>query len=103
MEEAEECSRLVIMAAGRVVAVGTTKQIIGPERTVVPTANWAAALRGLEAAGLRAVLSGRVLRVPGAAAAQVAEALGDLPAAVGEEPATLDERFFNSLAPKPRA
>src|SRR5580658_3119656 len=31
MEEAEECSRLVVMAAGRVVAVGTTKQIIGPE------------------------------------------------------------------------
>ena len=95
MEEAEECSRLVVMAAGRVVAVGTTKQIIGPERTVVlHTADWAVALRRLEAAGLRAVLSGPVLRVPGAAAAQVAEALGDLPAAVGEEPATLDERFF---------
>jgi len=95
MEEAEECSRLVIMAAGRVVAAGTREEIIGSERTVVlRTADWAAALRRLEAAGLRAVLSGPVLRVPGAPAAQVAGALGDLPAAVGEEPATLDERFF---------
>ena len=95
MEEAGECSRLVVMAAGRVVAVGTIEEIIGAERTVVlRTADWPSALRRLEAAGLRAVLSGPVLRVPGAPAAHVARALGDLPAAVSEEPATLDERFF---------
>ena len=66
MEEAEECSRLVVMASGRVVAAGTAAQIVGPARTaVVRAADWAAALRWLEAAGLRAVLAGQVLRVPG--------------------------------------
>ena len=95
MEEAGECTRLVVMAAGRMVAAGTTDKIIGAERTVVlRTAQWAAALRRLEASGLRAVLSGPVLRVPATPAARVAEALGDLPANLSEEPATLEERFF---------
>jgi len=95
MEEAGECTRLVIMAAGRIVAAGTTEKIIGAERTVVlRTADWPAALRRLEASGLRAVLSGPVLRVPATPAARVAEALGDLPASLSEEPATLEERFF---------
>jgi ABC-type multidrug transport system ATPase subunit len=106
MEEAEECTRLVVMAAGRVVAAGTTAQIIGPTRTaVVRAADWAAALRRLEAAGLRAVLggtapagAGTALRVPARTAAEVAAALGDLPADVGTEPATLEERFFELAA-----
>ena len=109
MEEAEECTRLVVLAGGRVVAVGTATQIVGPARTaVVRAADWAAALRRLEAAGLRAVLAGTVsagtvlagtaLRVPGRPAAEVAAALGDLPASVTTEPATLEERFFELVA-----
>ncbi len=122
MEEAEECTRLVVLAAGRVVAAGTAAQIVGPARTVVVRAvDWAAALRRLEAAGLRAVLAGTglagtapagpalegpalagpALRVPGRAAAEVAEvaaALGDLPASVTTEPATLEECFFELVA-----
>ena len=35
MEEAEECTRLVVMAAGRVVAEGTAAGIVGERRTVV--------------------------------------------------------------------
>ncbi|MGO9188050.1 MAG: ABC transporter ATP-binding protein [Streptosporangiaceae bacterium] len=129
MEEAEECTRLVVLAGGRVVAAGTAAQIVGPARTtVVRAANWAAALRRLEAAGLRAVLAGTglagtglagtelagaepagtplagtepagtALRVPGRPAAEVAAALGDLPASVTTEPATLEECFFKLVA-----
>jgi ABC-2 type transport system ATP-binding protein len=99
MEEAEECTRLVVLAAGRVVAAGTPAQITGQARTaVVRAADWAAALRRLETAGLRAVLAGPVLRVPGRPPAEVAAALGDLPASVGTEPATLEERFFELVA-----
>jgi ABC-type multidrug transport system ATPase subunit len=109
MEEAEECTRLVVLAAGRVVAAGTAGQIVGQARTaVVRAADWAVALRRLEAAGLRAVLAGTGLagtgladtglRVPSRPAAEVTAALGDLPARVTEEPATLEERFFSLAA-----
>jgi ABC-2 type transport system ATP-binding protein len=106
MEEAEECSRLVVMAAGRVVAEGTSVSIVGTRRTViVDSADWAAALRAIEGAGLRAVLSGTTLRVPGATPAEVGHALdGPVPvqARLREEPATLEERFFELAQPGPR-
>ncbi len=99
MEEAEECTRLVVLAAGRVVAAGPAAQIVGQARTaVLRAADWAAALRRLEAAGLRAVLAGTGLRIPGRTAGEVAAALGDLPASVSAEPATLEERFFELAA-----
>jgi ABC-type multidrug transport system ATPase subunit len=107
MEEAQECTRLAVMAAGRVVAAGTSAQITGQARTpVVRAADWPEALRRLEAAGLRAVLGadqdpghGRTgLRVPGRTAAEVTAALGDLPASVSAGPATLEERFFQLAA-----
>jgi ABC-2 type transport system ATP-binding protein len=95
MEEAEECSRLVVLAGGRVVAAGTAAEIVGAARTaVVRAADWAAALRRLEVAGIRALLSGETLRVPDRPAPDVARALAGLSARVGEEPATLEERFF---------
>jgi ABC-type multidrug transport system ATPase subunit len=97
MEEAEECTRLVVMAAGRVVAEGTAAGIVGERRTVVVDAgDWAAAVGLIEAAGLRAILSGTSLRVPGAAPATVRRILvgAALPARVHEEPVTLEERFF---------
>ena len=114
MEEAEECTRLVVLAGGRVVAAGTAAQIVGPTRTAVVRAmDWAAALRRLEAAGLRAVLAGTgvagtgvagaglagtALRVPGCPDAEVTAALGDLPASVTTEPATLEGCFFELAA-----
>jgi ABC-2 type transport system ATP-binding protein len=97
MEEAEECTRLVVMAAGQVVAEGTAAGIVGERRTVVADAgDWAAAVGLIEAAGLRAILSGTSLRVPGAAPATVRRLLADgaLAARVHEEPVTLEERFF---------
>jgi len=99
MEEAEECTRLVVLAGGREVAAGRAAQITGQARTaVVWAADWAAALRRLEAAGLRAVLAGPVLRVPGRTVAEVTAALDDLPAELSTEPATLEERFFELVA-----
>ncbi|HZR51841.1 MAG TPA: ABC transporter ATP-binding protein [Streptosporangiaceae bacterium] len=98
MEEAEECTRLVVLAAGRVVAEGTSAQITGDTRTVVVRRHdWATALTALDEAGLRAVLAGTgVLRVPGVAEARVTAAIG--PAGVGTEPATLEERFFQLVS-----
>jgi ABC-2 type transport system ATP-binding protein/ribosome-dependent ATPase len=104
MEEAEECDRLVVMAAGRVVDQGTVAGIVGDARVVVVEADdWAAALAAVDAAGLSAALVGTRLRVPGASPDQVAAALGDLPARVRPVPATLDERFFQLVVDGGRA
>jgi len=95
MEEAGECTRLVIMADGAVVAEGTTAQIIGCSQVVVVEAqSWSAAFAALEQAGLEVALAGRGLLVPGADPAAVRAALGDLDATVRQAPATLEERFF---------
>jgi ABC-2 type transport system ATP-binding protein/ribosome-dependent ATPase len=95
MEEAEECSRLVIMAAGRVVAEGTVGKIVGDSRVVVvQTEVLQDALRAVDAAGLRAVLAGTTLRIPGASPPEVTRALGDVSARTHQEMATLEERFF---------
>ncbi len=104
MDEAGECGRLVVMAAGRVVAAGTAAQITGEARvSVVETGSWAAAFAALEAAGLRVALAGRALRVPGASPAAVRQALGPVAARVSEAPATLEERFFELTAAGPGA
>jgi len=52
----------------------------------------------LEGSGLPVALAGRGLRVPGAGAAAVRLALGDVPATVRIAPATLEERFFQLSA-----
>jgi ABC-type multidrug transport system ATPase subunit len=110
MEEAQECGRLVIMAAGRVVAAGTAAEIVGSRQvTVVEAESWPAAFGVLEGAGLPVALAGRGLRVPGAGPAEVRRALGDVPAIVTQVPATLEERFFElsersaAAAPGPAA
>ena len=103
MEEAQECGRLVIMAAGRVVAQGTAAEIVGSRQvTVVEAESWSAAFRVLEKAGLPVALAGRGLRVPGARPPEVSRALGDLPAKVTQVPATLEERFFELSQPPGR-
>jgi ABC-2 type transport system ATP-binding protein/ribosome-dependent ATPase len=95
MEEAQECDRLVVMAAGRVVAHGRVDEIVGDARvTIVDSEDWAAAFDAVEAAGLSAALVGRTLRVPGAAPDTVRAALGTMPVRVREAPATLEERFL---------
>lgn len=99
MDEAEECDRLMIMAAGRVVAEGTASQIAGDARaTVVEARSWQAAFGALEAAGLPVALTGRTLRVPGTEPDAVRRALAGIEARVCDAPATLAERFFELTA-----
>jgi ABC-2 type transport system ATP-binding protein len=95
MDEAAECDRLVVMAAGRVVAAGTVSEIVGHATVVLVDSDvWADAFAVIERAGLSAALVGRILRIPGVDRSDVEHALGDLPAKVTEAPATLEERFF---------
>jgi ABC-2 type transport system ATP-binding protein len=99
MDEAEECDRLVVMAAGRVVASGTVREIVGDATvTVVESDAWAQAFAVVEAAGLSGALVGATLRVPGAAPAQVERVLDGIPARVRTAVATLDERFYQLVA-----
>jgi ABC-2 type transport system ATP-binding protein len=95
MEEAQECDRLAVMAGGRVIARGRVADIIGDAQvTIVDADDWAAAFDAIEAAGLLAALVGRTLRVPGASADAVRDALGGMPARLHTAPATLEERFL---------
>jgi ABC-2 type transport system ATP-binding protein len=100
LEEAGECSRLVIMADGQVVAGGSAAEIIGSARvTVVRAGSWADAFAALEQSGLPVALAGRSLRVPGAPADRIRRALGAIDAELDEAPATLEERFFELVRP----
>jgi ABC-2 type transport system ATP-binding protein len=102
MEEAQECDRLVVMAAGRVVASGRVAEIVsGAQVTIVDTQDWAAAFAAVEAAGLPAALVGRTLRIPGTPPDAVRDALGALPARLYEAPATLEERFLELTRAQP--
>ncbi len=95
MEEAQECDRLAVMAAGRVMARGRVADIVGDAQvTVVDADDWAAAFDAIEAAGLLAALVGRTLRVPGASADAVRDALDGMPVRLRTAPATLEERFL---------
>lgn len=104
MEEAQECDRLVVMTAGRVVASGQVAEIVGGAQvTIVDTQDWATAFAAVEAAGLPAALVGRSLRIPGTSPAAVRHALGPLPARLYEAPATLEERFLELTRTRPDA
>jgi ABC-2 type transport system ATP-binding protein/ribosome-dependent ATPase len=104
LEEAEECSRLVIMAGGQVVAQGTTAEIIGSARvTVVKAESWAGAFTALEQSGLPTALAGRSLRVPGVPPGEVRNALAGMAAELDDAPATLEERFFQLTLPETKA
>jgi ABC-2 type transport system ATP-binding protein len=104
MDEAGECDRLVIMAEGRVVAMGTAREITGDAQVSVVEADpLAAAYGALEAAGFPAALAGRTLRVPAVSPADVRRALGSLAARVSEAPVTLEERFFQLTVSDNRA
>jgi len=96
MEEAEQCDRLVVMSAGRLVAEGSLEDILGEAATVIVRADrWDEALACLEAAGLDAALVGRSLRVPDADPDRVREILqgGGVTAGIETARATFEERF----------
>jgi ABC-type multidrug transport system ATPase subunit len=96
LEEAGECDRLVLMAAGRVVAEGTLAEIVGDGRAVaVHAARWNEAFTVLGAAGIPSALVGRCLRVPGGDLPAVRAALeaGGVSASLDVVPATFEETF----------
>jgi ABC-2 type transport system ATP-binding protein len=101
LEEAGECDRLIVLAAGAVVAAGTVAEIVGTARvTVVQTDDWAAAFSRLAAAGIPAALAGTTLRVRGPVAPIAAALRAGVPgsATLVQAPATLAEIFFSLAA-----
>jgi len=96
LDEAGFCDRLVVMAAGRVVAHGDLAAIVGARKAVAVEAPlWEAAFAALDNAGLPAALVGHTLRVPGGDAARVQAALdaGGVAATLSVVPATFEETF----------
>jgi ABC-2 type transport system ATP-binding protein len=81
LSEAEQCDRLVVLAAGRVVAAGTLDEVVGDAT--------------LDLAGLPVSLVGRTLRVPGADPTRVGHLLANagVPAEVASVPASFEETF----------
>jgi ABC-2 type transport system ATP-binding protein len=96
LAEAEQCDRLVVLAAGRVVAEGTLAEVVGDTKAVeVRAPAWEAAFTALDDAGLPVSLVGRALRVPGADPAEVGRLLerAAVPAEVVTVPASFEETF----------
>ena len=95
MDEAEECDRLVVMSAGRVVAEGSVADIVADAQvTVVETDDWARAFDLIERSGTSAALVGRTLRVPDREPEELTRLLDRVPARIARRPATLEERFL---------
>jgi ABC-type multidrug transport system ATPase subunit len=101
LSEAEQCDRVVVLLAGRVAVTGTMQDLLtGRHATVVRAADRTTALERLDAAFAGVSLTGRDIRVPGAAVEEVAAALDGLEAGLDTVPATFDEVFVN-LARQP--
>lgn len=100
MEEAEQCDRLVVMAAGKVVAQGTAAEIVG-DRTVaeVRCDEWNRAFALLDASGFPVQLHGKALRVAGPPAAVAGLLSGaGIDATVEVVRADLEEAFVAMVA-----
>lgn len=104
MSEAGQCDRLIVLAAGRVVAHGTQRQIVGDTQVVeVQTEDWERVFEALDAAGALVSIRGRTVRVIDRGPDEVQEALAraHVEGRVSLEPATLDETFVRLTADSP--
>lgn len=94
MDEAEQADRLAIMSQGRLVAAGTTTDVVdGRQTVVIRTNDWSGALEAVDRPGRHLRLAGRDVRVLGE---QCEHIRADLDAAcvaadVHLAPATLEE------------
>ena len=106
MQEAEQCDRLLLMSASRLVAQGSEADIIGSTTAVaVRSSDWARAFAVLNEAGQPVMLAGRDVRVADADPDRVRAVLADagVTADVVGVPATIEERMMVlSRAPEGR-
>ncbi|NNC13481.1 ABC transporter ATP-binding protein [Planctomonas sp. JC2975] len=97
LQEAEQCTRLALLAQGRLVGSGTVSDLVrGAAAVLVTSEDWQRAFEVLDRSGLPIMLSGRSIRVAGRGSAEtlqtrVTEALGGIRADVVPVPATLEE------------
>jgi ABC-2 type transport system ATP-binding protein len=100
MEEAEQCDRLVIMAGGKVVARGTTQEIIGDRKVAeVRCDDYNRTFAVLDASNLPVQVHGTTLRVGGdtETAARLLSRSG-IEATIEMVPADLEEAFVALVA-----
>lgn len=98
MSEAEQCDRVVLMAAGRVLASATAKELIAGHTVVeVQAGSWADVFNALDEAGLWLALRGRRVRVVDADAARVRSILSGrgIPHEISVQAATFEETFVS--------
>jgi ABC-type multidrug transport system ATPase subunit len=97
MAEAEQCDRLLLMSAARLVAQGSEADIIGSTTAIaITTEHWAQAFAALNEAGQPVMLAGRDVRVADADAEQVRTVLAaaGISAHVTGVAATIEERMM---------
>lgn len=97
MDEAAQCDRCVLLAAGRVVAAGTVDALTAERSALlIQPAQWKRAWDALDAEGIPVLPAGRALRVLGADTTRARDVLGTagVDADVSEVPATLEEVFL---------
>jgi ABC-type multidrug transport system ATPase subunit len=98
MSEAEQCDRVVLMAAGRVIASGTVRELIAGARVVeVRGESWAGIFTALDTAGLPVTSKAGSVRVIAADPESVREVLDRLgiAAELSVQPATFEEAFVS--------
>jgi len=102
LQEAQQCDRLVLLAAGRVTATGTLADVLaGHVAAEVTAPSWSQAFSVLRAAGLPVSLAGTRVRVADTPLDRIRAALaaGGVAAEVVERPATLEEALTGAAQP----
>ncbi|WP_336873926.1 ABC transporter ATP-binding protein [Rhodococcus qingshengii] len=97
MEEAQQCDRLLLMSAGKLVGAGSENDIIGDTRAVaVHTPHWAQAFAALNNAEIPVILDGQSIRVPDTDPATIDSVLqsADISAEIRPVRATIEERML---------
>lgn len=102
MQEARQCDRLVLLADGLVVGLGTEPDIVGGLTAIEITADqWSAAFNTVAGTGTLVTLDGRSVRVIGQSVEVVERTLRNagIDATLRVLPATIDERMASLASP----
>lgn len=96
LDEAEQCDRLIMMSAGRVVAAGRLEDVVaGGTAVTIATDEWQQVSEMLIRSGLAANVTATGVRIPDGDPEHVGRLLADagVTASVGVDGATLEETF----------